>query len=110
MRAVDFIEMQKQDIETHKDKVILSEVVAAMAEVLKSTPNVEIDHTKTAEDCYKQMYEYAKKNKSNNAYVFTPTGTLLFIRKYLGLPETYETQTSATVKTEKKRRNLEEFF
>lgn len=110
MKAIDFIEMQKQDIETHKDKVILLEVVAAMAEALKNTPDAEIDHTKTAEDCYKQMYEYAKKNKSNNAYVFTPTGTLQFIRKYLGLPETYETQTSATVKTEKKRRNLEEFF
>lgn len=110
MKAVDFIEMQKQDIETHKDKVILSEVVAAMAEVLKSTPGAEIDHTKTAEDCYKQMYEHAKKNKSNNAYVFTPTGTLQFIRKYLGLPETYEPQTSTPVKTEKKRRSLEDFF
>lgn len=110
MKAVDFIEMQKQDVETHKDKVILSEVVAAMAEVLKSTPDTEIDHTKTAEDCYKQMYEYAKKNKSNNAYVFTSTGTLQFIRKYLGLSETYEPQVSVPVKTEKKRRSLEEFF
>ena len=110
MKAVDFIEMQKQDIETHKDKVILSEVVAAMAEVLKNTPDTEIDHSKTAEDCYKQMYEYAKKNKSNNAYVFTQTGTLQFIRKYLGLSETYEPQVSVPVKTEKKRRSLEEFF
>ena len=110
MKAVDFIEMQKQDIETHKDKIILSEVVAAMAEVLKSTPDAEIDHTKTAEDCYKQMYEYAKKNKSNNAYVFTPAGTLQFIRKYLGLPETYEPQASTPMKTEKKRRSLEDFF
>ena len=110
MRAVDFIEMQKQDIETHKDKVILSEVVAAMAEVAKSAPNAEIDHTKTAEDCYKQMYEYAKKHKSNNAYVFTPTGTLQFIRKYLGLPETSEPQASASVETENKRRRLEDFF
>lgn len=110
MKAVEFIEMQKQDIETHKDKVILSEVVAAMAEVLKSTPDAEIDHTKTAEDCYKQMYEYANKNMSDNAYVFTPTGTLQFIRKYLGLPETYEPQASSPVKAEKKRRSLEDFF
>ena len=110
MKATDFIEMQKQDIETHKEKIILGEVVAAMAEVLKSAPDAEIDHTKTAEDCYKQMYEHAKKHKSNNAYVFTPTGTLEFIRKYLGLPETYEPQASAPVKTEKKRRSLEDFF
>ena len=110
MKAVEFIEMQKQDIETHKDKVILSEVVAAMAEVLKKHPDLEIDHTKTAEDCYNQMYEYAKKNKSNNAYVFTPIGTLQFIHKYLGLPEAYEPQASVPVNTEKKRRSLEEFF
>lgn len=110
MKAVDFIEMQKQDIETHKDKTILSEVVAAMAEAIKTAPDAEIDHTKTAEDCYKQMYEYAKKNKSNNAYVFTPMGTLQFIRNYLGLPEISEPQTSAPVKNEKKRRSLEEFF
>lgn len=107
MRANDFLEMQRQDIETHKDKVILSEVVAAMAEVLKYEPNVEIDHKKTAEECYKQMYEFARKNATASAYVFTTSGTFEFIRKYLGLPE----QTSAnTVQVEKKRRDLEEFF
>lgn len=110
MKAVEFIEMQKQDIETHKDKVILSAVVAVMAEILKSIPDAEIEHAKTAEDCYKQMYEYAKKNNRNNAYVFTPTDAELFIRKYLGLPETSQSQVSAPVKTEKKRRSLEEFF
>lgn len=116
MKAVEFIEMQKQDIETHKDKVILSEVVAAMAEVLKNTPDAEIDHTKTAEDCYKQMYEHANKNKKSNAYVFTPTGTLEFIRKYLGLPKVQGPHgqtvvaTSEPVRAEKKRRTLEEFF
>lgn len=110
MKAVEFIEMQKQDIETHKDKVILSEVVAAMAEVLKSTPDAEIDHTKTAEDCYKQMYSYAQKNKINNAYVFTPKGTLQFIRQYLGLPEMSELQIITPTKHEPKRRSLEDFF
>lgn len=116
MRAVDFIEMQKQDIETHKEKIILGEVVAAITEVVKSAPNAEIDHTKTAEDCYKQMYEYAKKHKSNNAYVFTTTGTLEFVRKYLGLPETKDVErqtivaTSEPAKVEKKRRSLEDFF
>ena len=116
MKAVEFIEMQKQDVETHKDKVVLSEVVAAMAAVLKGCPDVEIDHTKTAEDCFNQMYEYAKKHKDNNAYVFTPTGTLEFIRKYLGVPKVNvaQGQTEATIKeltkAEKKRRSLEDFF
>ena len=109
MKAVEFIEMQKQDIETHKDKVILSEVVAAMAEVLKSTPDAEIDHTKTAEDCYKQMYEHAKKNKSNNAYVFTPTGTFYFICDYLGI-HSIESSPADAVTTTPKRRRLEDFF
>ena len=110
MKAVEFIKMQKQDIETHKDKIILSEVVAVMSEVLKSIPEAEIEEKKTAEDCYKQMYEYARKNQSNNAYVFTHTGMLQFISKYLGLPETYEQQERATVNIEKKRRSLEDFF
>ncbi len=110
MKATEFIEMQKQDIETHKDKIILGEVVMAMAEVLKSTPDTEIDHTKTAEDCYKQMYEYAKKNVKNSAYVFTPTGTFQFIRNYLGLPETSVTAVSTSVLPGKKRHNLEDFF
>ena len=110
MRAVEFIEMQRQDVETHKDKVILSEVVAAMAEVLKGTPNAEIDHTKTAEDCYNQMYEYAKKHKNNNAYVFTPSGTLLFIRKYLGVDGSIATPVITPVRVEKARRSLEDFF
>ena len=100
MKAVEFIEMQKQDIETHKDKDILSEVVAAMEEVLKSTPNADIDSKKTAEECYKQMYEHAKKSQSENAYIFTPKGTLDFIRNYLGVAE----------EESKKRRRLEDFF
>ena len=100
MKATDFIEMQKQDIETHKDKLLLREVVRAMEEVLKNCPNVDIDSKKTAEECYKQMYEYAKSNQKEKVYVFTPTGTLEFIRNYLGISEGEG----------KKRRSLEEFF
>jgi hypothetical protein len=110
MRAVDFLENQKQDIETHQYKIILSEVISVMSEVLKNTPDVEMEPTKTAEDCYKQMYEYAKKNKSDNAYVFTPTGTFRFVREYLGLPEPCESQDVVSTVTDKKRRNLEDFF
>ena len=104
MKAKDFIEMQRQDIETHKDKLILSEVVKAMEEVVKNNPDFDIDAKKTAEECYKQMYEFAKKNQSNNAYVFTPSGTLDFIREYLGVNE----EVGGGV--EKKRRRLEDFF
>lgn len=109
MKASEFIEMQKQDLETHKDKPILSEVVAAMAEVLKSAPDAEIDHTKTAEDCYNQMYEFAKSNRQNNVYVFTPEGTFEFIKKYLGVTE-IDTPVVEPVKAPRTRRNLEDFF
>lgn len=109
MKAVDFIEMQKQDLETHKDKLILAQVVAVMEEVLKGIPNAEIEHTKTAEDCYNQMYEFAKSNKQNNVYVFTPDGTIEFVRKYLGVPDLDETVVEPAKGT-RKRRNLEDFF
>lgn len=109
MKAFEFIEIQKQDIETHKDKPILSQVVAVMEEVLKSTPNAEIEHTKTAEDCYNQMYEFAKSNKQNNVYVFTPDGTIEFVREYLGVPDLDE-MVVEPVKGTRKRRNLEDFF
>lgn len=103
MKAKDFIEMQRQDIETHKDKLILSEVVKAMEEILRNNPERDVDAKKTAEECYKQMYEHAKKNQANNAYVFTTEGTLEFIRGYLGV-------TDAVGGAEKKRRSLEDFF
>lgn len=109
MKAVDFIEMQKQDLETHKDKLILAQVVAVMEEVLKGIPNAEIEHTKTAEDCYNQMYEFAKSNNQNNVYVFTPDGTIEFVRKYLGVPDLDETVVEPAKGT-RKRRNLEDFF
>lgn len=109
MKAFEFIEMQKQDLETHKDKLILAQVVAVMEEVLKGIPNAEIEHTKTAEDCYNQMYEFAKSNKQNNVYVFTPDGTIEFVRKYLGVPDLDETVVEPAKGT-RKRRNLEDFF
>ena len=110
MNAKQFIEMQKQDIQTHKNKVILNAVVTAMEEVLKKAPDVDIDHQKTAEDCYAKMYEYAKKNKSENMYVFTPEGTSNFIAEYLGVKNISAAKTDEPVKEEKKRRNLEDFF
>ena len=109
MKSFEFIEMQKQDLETHKDKLILAQVVAVMEEVLKGIPNAEIEHTKTAEDCYNQMYEFAKSNKQNNVYVFTPDGTIEFVRKYLGVPDLDETVVEPA-KGMRKRRNLEDFF
>ena len=111
MKANEFIEMQRQDIETEKpaEKKILRELIAAMEAVLAYHPETEIDSKKTAAECYKQMYS-----------VFTPTGTMKFICGYLGVAEipiypaapatTGSEKSEKPAKEAKKRRSLEDFF
>lgn len=122
MNAKEFIDMQRQDIETVKpaEKKILSEVIAAMEAVLQYHPEADIDSKKTAAECYKQMYSVANKDKKDGYYVFTPTGTMKFISGYLGVEEipiyaappaaASTTQPEKPVKEVKKRRSLEDFF
>lgn len=122
MNAKEFIDMQKQDIETAKpaEKRILSEVIAAMEAVLQYHPEEELDPKKTAAECYKQMYSLANKDKKDGYYVFMPTGTMKFISGYLGVAEipifdappaaTSTAQPEKPVKEVKKRRSLEDFF
>ena len=122
MNAKEFIDMQKQDIETAKpaEKRILSEVIAAMEAVLQYHPEEELDPKKTAAECYKQMYSLANKDKKDGYYVFTPTGTMKFICGYLGVAEipiypaapatTGSEKSEKPAKEAKKRRSLEDFF
>jgi hypothetical protein len=84
MKGQEFIRMMRQDIETHEDKEMLSQVVDAMEAVVQSKPFAEYPATgKTAEDCFKKMEDNARKNQSNQKYCFTPSATLDFIAKYL---------------------------
>ena len=122
MKANEFIEMQRQDIETEKpaEKKILRELIAAMEAVLAYHPETEIDSKKTAAECYKQMYSVANKNKKDGYYVFTPTETMKFICGYLGVAEipiypaapatTGSEKSEKPAKEAKKRRSLEDFF
>lgn len=122
MNAKEFIDMQRQDIETAKPakKRILSEVIAMMEAVLQYHPEAEINPKKTAAECYKQMYSLANRNKKDGYYVFTPMGTAKFICGYLGVEEipiyaappaaASSEQPEKPAKKAKKRRSLEDFF
>lgn len=85
MNGQAFIEMMKQDIATSESKDVLSEVVAAMEHVVGLHPNCEIDSTKTADGCYKQIYDYASKNKKGNVCVVGHEKTIEIVTEYLGL-------------------------
>lgn len=111
MRADEFIEMQRQDIETHKNKAVLSEIVGAMTAALKDIPDAEIDHTKSAEECYAKMEEHAKKNQKNGSYFFGMNETMEFIRKYLGVEGGEVKQPQAPTPSKKRDKlKLEAFF
>ena len=112
MNGKDFIEMQKQDLETHKDKAMLLGVVTAMEEVLRGNENAEIDDKKTAEECFEKMREYARENASNGMYCFTQEAGEKFIAEYLGISvEKHSGQVTEEPKSaERKRRSLEDFF
>lgn len=127
MKAVEFIEMQKQDVETHKNKDGLMQMITAMEILVRFYPDAEIDHTKTAEDCLNKMIEAAKKRMHKGqpfgfffggAQIVAGNPAVDFICEYLGLPHididsilpVGSPQASAPVNTEKKRRSLEDFF
>lgn len=115
MNGKDFIEMQKQDAETHKDKETLLSVVAAMEEVLSGNDGIEIDETKTAEECFGKMRDYAKENQKGGMYYFTPEHARKFIAEYLGVTISEKASEFVEIEdepkpTSRKRRSLEDFF
>ena len=94
-----------------KNKAVLSEIVGAMTAALKDIPNAEIDHKKSAEECYAKMEEHAKKNQKNGSYFFGMNETIGFIRKYLGVDGEVEAHTAEPVVAKKRDKvKLEAFF
>lgn len=84
----EFILMQEQDLVTQND-LILKELFDYFKEILKDYPsNIEIDSSKTVEECYHKMKEEARKKAVNGKYCFGPLTTKKFIIEYLGLTET----------------------
>ena len=105
MTGQAFIEMMKQDIATSENKDLLSEVVAAMGHVVSLHPNCEIDSAKTADGCYKQIYDYASKNKKGNVCVVGHEKTIEIVAEYLGL-----TPVACEPKKQVGRVSLEDFL
>lgn len=115
MNGKEFIEMQKQDAATHPNKEALLGVISAMEDVLRGNENTEIDDKKSAEECFKKMRDYAKKNQTNGMYYFSTEAAAKFISEYLGISRSNKAPETAELKEEvkptiRKRRNLEEFF
>lgn len=81
----EFLKTMKQDL-TIKNDETLNQLLQCFEEVLKEYPSqTDIDSTKTVEECYNKMEEYARENAKNNAYCFTPEKAKSFIVNYLGL-------------------------
>lgn len=81
----EFLEMMRQDLKTKNDEQ-LNSLLSCFEEILKEYPQqTEIDSTKNIEDCYKEMFEYAQKNRKGNSYCFVGENLKTFILKYLNL-------------------------
>lgn len=81
----EFLKMQKQDLVTKNDET-LNSLLMCFEEVLKDCPvEIEIDASKTVEECYEKMKEYASKHRSGNSFCFTPEHTKHFVETYLGV-------------------------
>lgn len=87
MTGTAFIRMMREDIETHQNKAVLSNVVDVMSHVVDLHPGCEIDGQKNAEDCYKAIYEYATKHTQDcgKCAVVTPDKSIEIVTEYLGL-------------------------
>jgi hypothetical protein len=87
MKATEFIKMMKQDIETHSNKAIFSQVVEVMEYVLSDKPNADIPHDRTPEGCYSTMKDHANKNKSGGFFGFGYKDSVNFVAEYLGVKQ-----------------------
>ncbi|MBQ8323213.1 MAG: hypothetical protein IJX91_04530 [Clostridia bacterium] len=89
MNGKAFIRMMREDIETHKNKAVLSSVVDVMEYVINQHPDCEIDPHKNAEDCYTAIFEEVRVNtaqKEGTTYCCsTPSMSIEAVSKYLGL-------------------------
>lgn len=87
----EFLEMQRQDIETSNNE-LYKQLLIAMEEVLKEYPSsINIDSSLTIEACYNKMKEEAHEKAVSGCYCFGPIETREFIIRFLGLTEIHNT-------------------
>lgn len=81
----EFLKMQRQDIETNKNKMVHA-LCDCFEEVLKDVPfDIDIDSTKNVEDCLKKMETHARQHAEKGRFAFTPQEAIEFVVDYLGL-------------------------
>lgn len=111
MIVSEFIEMMEEDIKTHNDAEQLSEVLEVMKAVLADMPDADVDGSKTVEDCYKYMYDYASKNRKGNSYYMGPKKSREVVAAYLGVTVSQSATDKPTVSVPSKETvSLEDFF
>ncbi len=120
MNGGEFIKMMREDIETHSNKGLLSDVIDAMEEVIRSSGECEINAEKTAEGCYEALYAAAREihKKNNSNYVcITHSMTLEVVAKYLELSSAAQSEVTCgseppvpSVEKKSDRIALEDFF
>lgn len=83
----DFIKMLNEDMVTNTNQN-LKELNQIIIEVLSNYPNdLDIDSSKNVSNCYKSMFEIAKKKAFNNRYAMGKEETIQVIKNYFELPE-----------------------
>ncbi|MBQ8845068.1 MAG: hypothetical protein IJ008_03520 [Clostridia bacterium] len=81
----EFLDMMKQDLVTKNDKN-LYQVLEIFENILKDYPStLNIDSSKSIEECYKNMEKYAKSHAKNGCYCFSGVESTNFIINYFGL-------------------------
>lgn len=114
MNGKAFIRMMREDIETHKNKAVLSSVVDAMEYVVNGNLDCEIDSSKNAEDCYKTLFEAAKKTtgqgSGNTWCCISGMDAFKVIKSYLGLGDEPAEFSIVTEVSMNSTVNLEDFL
>lgn len=108
MNGNAFLRMMREDLETEKNKVQYSEVLAVMEFVIEQNPDCEIDPGKTLDGCLSALIEAVKKNmiSGKNVGMVGHEQSIAVVSEYLGL---VSKGAGATPKTAG-RINLEDFF
>ena len=90
MLKEEFIEMQRQDIETLNNDV-LNSLCDLFEEILEDYPNnTEIESTKSVSGCYSEMRKFAQSKAKNGEYCFGNKQSIDFVIKYLNLERKQE--------------------
>ena len=90
MLKEEFIEMQRQDLETLNNDV-LNSLCDLFEEILKDYPNfLDIDSTKSVSGCFSEMRKFAQSKAKNGEYCFGHKQSIDFVIKYLNLERKQE--------------------